>query len=140
VRSTDEPIPAQEELYRSIEPGHLDGERVLEGGVDMPACSFNRQKYSQPSQVLSPKRPWETSIAMLVASNLPGPIARDNAVPYLFVVADDPCPSQDPENEAHAEVRIAREGTDYDPKHKPPSRVKKQAREALADRMRAYKP
>src|SRR5262249_39013973 len=101
-----------------------------------PACSFNREKYAQPQSVISRSRPTQTEIVVLVVKNLPSRVERPHpAKPYEFFIEDDPCPLDDPTNEAHAEVRLRQQGQAYDPEHKPKSTVKHLARVALAEKM-----
>lgn len=140
MRQKDANFDPSEELYRSVEPAHLDGERVLEAAVEAPACSFNRSKYGAATSVLADSRPSQSEIAVLVVRDLPASIDREPpAKSYEFLLEDDPCPPDDPENLAHAEVRISPRGETYDPDFKPKSLLKKQAREKLADAMRRYK-
>jgi hypothetical protein len=140
-RRPDPKIPSDEPLYRSVSKEHVDeGLGVLATAVDMPACSFNRSMHSKPGDVFVPSRPNDNGILEITPQDLPGPIPRASAEPYEFFAADDPCPARDPENEAHCEIRIARTGTEYSPKHKPAKDIKLRARDALAKKLRVHKP
>lgn len=133
ARILDEPIPDDETLYRSVAKDDVDEHLgVLPTAVEMPACSFNRSKYSTAADVFSPSRPAENGILELTPRELPPPIPRAEATPYEFFAEDDPIES----NEAHCEVRIRRVGHPYNPKHKPSPDIRLKAREALARRMR----
>jgi hypothetical protein len=54
---------------------------------------------------------------------------------------NDPCPQEDPDNEAHCEVRIRRQGHDYtrNLKLKPKPEMAMKAREALARTLRIHR-
>jgi hypothetical protein len=137
TRSPDQEVPANETLYRSIAKDHfVEGVGVLAPGVEMPACSFNRSKYSAPEDVTVSSRPRENGIAEITPAELPPPIPRTDATPYEFFAADDPTD----DNGAHCEVRICRTGTVYTPSHKPNAAIKLKAREALARQLRVRRP
>ena len=138
-RQPDSEIPGDELLYRSIAPAALvDGDRVSAHAVELPRMSVNRSRYSQPTEVLRSSRPGDTRVARIRAADLPDPQRSPDAgheVWYRFSAEDDPCPPEDPNNEAHAEVRLRR-STDG-AVHKPGSKAFREAlRRALADRMR----
>lgn len=133
-RSADASIPGDEALYRSVAAEDVFDHGVLATAVEMPACSFNRSKFSRPEDVLLP-RPSDTGIVEITPSELPGQIPRDAGEPYLFLVADDPVEA----NEAHCEVRICRKGFEYSRNHKPKKDVLMKAREELAKRLRIYR-
>jgi len=38
TRAKDEPIPLEETLYRAVDPVFVDGDRVLDGAVDVPSA------------------------------------------------------------------------------------------------------
>jgi hypothetical protein len=133
ARTPDETIPEDEALYRSVAKEHVvEGVGVLAAAAEMPACSFNRSKYSQDTDVVVPSRPAENGILEITPRELPPPVPRVDATPYEFYVADDPIEP----NDAHCEVRIRRTGVTYTTGHRPNPAVKAKAREALARRMR----
>lgn len=141
ARTVDATIPDDEPLYRSVSKDDVDDRlAVLATAVEVPACSFNRSKYSEPEDVLAP-RPTDTGIVVITPRELPPPIPRADEIPYEFFAADDPCPPEDPVNEAHCEVRIRRQGHDYTKnlKLKPKPEMAMKAREALARSLRIYR-
>jgi hypothetical protein len=142
ARTADATIPGDEPLYRSVAKDHVDdGLVVLATAVEVPACSFNRSKYSSPEDVLVPSRPSDNGILVVTPGELPPPIPRSEEAPYEFFAADDPCPKEDPANEAHCEVRIRRQGQEYNKnlKLKPKPEMALKAREALARAMRIHR-
>ena len=135
TRTADLAIPSDEQLYRSVAKDDVDENlAVLFTAVEVPACSFNRSRYSEPEQVLAP-RPQDTGIVAITPAELPPPIPRGEEVPYEFIAADDPCPREDPDNEAHCEVRVRRQGFPYTKNLKLKALAVK-AREELARRLR----
>ena len=142
ARIADATIPDDEALYRSVAKDHVDDRLVvLATAVEVPACSFNRGKYSAPEHVLVPSRPKDNGILVITPKELPPPIPRADEVPYEFFAADDPCPPEDAGNEAHCEVRIRRQGHDYTKnlKLKPKPEMAMKAREALARKLRIHR-
>lgn len=105
ARAPDEQIPPDEPLYRSISAADVIGIDVLSSAVDLPRCSFNRGKYSAPEDVLVARRPDDNGIVAITGNELPSPVPRATGDPYEFFTADDPNPSEDPDNDAHCEVR-----------------------------------
>lgn len=134
MRAVDEPIPADEKLFRAVGKDDVDGNRVLEAGIEIPQMSCNRAKYSKPADVVRSGQP---GIAFVTPGSLPPPVVF-NDVEYLFFAIDDPIES----NEAHAEVRVGR--TSDRPRRdpfKPRSKdVRLKLRALLADRLILLKP
>ena len=139
ARTADPEIPKDEALFRGVKPEWVTPEGdVTIYAVDLPASSFNRAKYSDAKAVLKPERPEHTSIVCARCVDLPPPVPRADAAPHECFGADDPCPKEDPENEAHAEVRVRRLGSAYAPNYKVPSSSKLKVKEALAKMMRPH--
>lgn len=133
ARTPEAFVPEDELLYRSVAKDHVaEGIGVLPIAVEMPACSFNRSKYSKPEDVVVPSRPSENGILEITPRELPAPVPRADAAPYEFFAADDPIDV----NDAHCEVRLRRTGTEYSRGHKPNAAIKAKACEALARRLR----
>jgi hypothetical protein len=143
-RDIDEPIPPDEELFRSVSADDVIGEDVQLSAVELPRCSFNRAKYcGGPLSVLTDTRPQDTGVVAITPRLLPGPVPRvppSIGAPYQFIVADDPYPKEDPSNEAHAEVRIRPVGAEFSKNHKPPKQVLFKAKDELARRLRVVVP
>lgn len=121
-RTLDEPIPADELLFRSVSPEDVVGGDVMATAVDLPRCSFNRAKYcSGPASVVIEERPSDTGVVSISVGALPGPVPRSGVStgePYEFIGADDPNPDEDPENSAHAEVRLRPQGSAFSKNHR----------------------
>src|SRR5690606_25446872 len=112
-RTPDEEIPPDEPLYRSISAADVIGPDVQPGAVDLPRCSFNRGKYSAPEAVIVERRPQDNGIVAITGNELPGPVPRASGEPYEFFTADDPNPPEDPNNDAHCEVRVKPQGRPF---------------------------
>jgi hypothetical protein len=135
-RTPDETIPVDEALYRSVSIDDVFGDEVLPQAVDLPRCSFNRSAYSNPDGVLTPKRPRDNGVVAVTTRELPDPVPRETAAPYVFFVADDPNPSEEPENDAHCEVRMRPMNREFSKNHKVNKEVLAKAKEALARKLR----
>jgi hypothetical protein len=132
ARPPDPTIPEDEVLYRSIAKEHVvEGIGVLAAGVEMPACSFNRSRYSEPEDVIVASRPRENGIVEIKPVDLPPPVPRADAAPYEFLATDDPIDA----NDAHCEIRLRRTGTEYSKNHKPNPAIRAKACEALARKL-----
>jgi hypothetical protein len=140
LRAIDEPIQPNEQLYRSVSAEDVIGEDVLPSAVELPRCSFNREKYCDgPLSVFTERRPQDTGVLAVTPETLPGPVPRDavsTGSPYEFFAADDPYPAEDPTNAAHAEVRLRPRGMPFSKNHRPNKGVLAKARDELARRLR----
>ena len=103
ARAIDEPIPPEEELYRTIATANRDGDLVLPGAMDPDGTSVYRQKYCMFQD--APCTAKEPLIAVLLAGGLPAPLASAGGVPWEFFLVDHP-----DGHVAHAEVRFRRVG------------------------------
>jgi hypothetical protein len=135
ARTPEATIPGNEALYRSVAKDDVDDHGALATAVEMPACSFNRGRYSKPEDVIVSSRPKENGILEITPSELPPPVPRASGEPYEFFAADDPIDT----NEAHCEVRIRRTSTEYKSNHKPNKDILMKARAELAKRMRVHR-
>lgn len=139
ARAPDEPIPPDEPLYRSISAADVIGTDVQSDAVDLPRCSFNRGKYSAPEAVIVERRPEDNGIVAITGNKLPGPVPRASGAPYEFFTADDPNPPEDPDNDAHCEVRVRPQDKPFSKNHKMNKEVRAVARDALARCLRIIK-
>lgn len=135
VRALDEPIPPEEPLYRSVSVEHVFGPDILDSAVDLPRCSFNRGKYSLPEDVVTARRAKENGIVVIHGAHLPGKVPRETGEPYEFVTQDDPIDG----NDAHAEVRLCRQGHPFNNNHKPNKAILAKAKDQLARNLRLHK-
>lgn len=114
-RPADQEFSREERLFRRGTIHHpLDSEGfVLPPGVPFPDLSVNREKYSEPEDVLI-GYPVAVGVAAAVVGDIPGEIDGYELLPI-----------HDPEeaNYAHTEVRAFREGKRT--QRKPPSSVRK---------------
>lgn len=110
-RPLDEPIPPDEDLYRSISVDVCHGDMVLPDAVDLQGTSLARGKYTtRPQDACRPTRPREDGVAVTRVRDLSEPIAVTEAgtAPWQCFVVDDPLD----DNVAHAELRFRRHGDD----------------------------
>jgi len=140
ARPPDETIPGDEALYRSISVDDVNGEDVLPQGVDLPRCSFNRSKHSKPEDVFVESRPNDNGVAQVVPDGLPPPVPRASGEPYEFFAQDDPNPREDPENDAHCEIRIKPRGRPFSKNHEVNKSVLAKAKDELARKLRVLIP
>lgn len=134
MRLPDPDVPPDERLYRSFAPARRarDAEHLLPEAVDLPSTSCNRARYAQPESVLVSARPLDTGIAWVCGGDLPPTSRSPGGVLYGWRVDDVPLD----DNDAHAEVRLLRDGA-YVPGHRPASKLYQlRLREELALRFR----
>lgn len=139
AREAESGVPLDEALYRSVSVEDVSGDDVLPQAVDMPRCSFNRARYSEPEDVLTANRPADNGIVTVKGEWLPGPVPRQpggEGKPYEFFVADDPTP----DNDAHCEVRIRPQEGAFSKNHKVNKVVRAKAKDELARRLRILRP
>ncbi|HEY1690867.1 MAG TPA: hypothetical protein VGG39_01820 [Polyangiaceae bacterium] len=131
MRAVDEPIPTDEQLYRSIAEQDVDGEALDPTALDVPGTSVARSKYQPvPTQAI---HPGDGGIAVIVPRDLPSPMVSSGGARYEFVASDDPLE----DNDSHAEIRMNRPGKPYKSNHKVASKeFELQLRAALALRFR----
>ena len=143
MRDRDEPIPAEERLYRWLKTDDVNGLEVLPHVVDLEGTSVDREKYlpkgTPPHQ---PGHPDRNGLAVTSVARLPSAL-RSNDIDYEFFAVDWP----EDVNEAHAEVRPGRTPNDERPNgdrpdgFKPKSSATKLAlRSALASAMTVTRP
>jgi len=137
VRPVDDAIPDDEWLYRSFAPVDItgDGEHLLPDAIDLPSTSCNRARYALPESVRVPGRPEDTGIAWVCAGDLPPASRSPGNVTYDWSADDVPLD----DNDAHAEVRVLRDGVCV-PGHRPASKAyQRQLRTELALRFRVLR-
>lgn len=134
MRDLDEPIPGDEQLFRSIAGDEVDGDQLLPAAIELPAMSVNRSKYApEPRDAL---RHDDTGIAVTMPFRLPVPVTSSGGVIHEFFAADVPS-----EGDSHAEIRLRRQGRPYDAKFKVGGKVfKLELKTALAKSFRVLIP
>lgn len=140
ARPVDPEFDSAEKLFRSVSVDHISPSGdVLPTAVDVPRCSFNRERYApNPLSVLVPSRPSENGVVALVAGDLPEPVPRPPKPPNVFeplefYLKDDPTD----DNDAHAEVRVRPVGQAGSPNYKIKDKaLREKAKEALARKLR----
>jgi hypothetical protein len=127
LRPLDEPIPPEEDLYRSVADGEFDGDALDPTSIDLPASSVSRAKYvARPEDALKGD---DTGIAVTTLGRLPSQKRSPGSVVHEIEVADDPIEGNDP----HAEIRVRRQGRSYDPRYRIESKpFKLELRSAIA--------
>lgn len=114
-READQEFSLGERLFRRVTPRHpLDSEGfVLPPGVPLPDLSVNREKYSEPEDVLI-GYPDAIGVAAAVVGDIPAEIEG-----YEFRAVHDP----EEDNYSHTEIRTFR--NEKRVRRKPPSLVRK---------------
>lgn len=128
-------LPDELLFHRLFHNEALEG-RVLGAAIRLPNPSFNREKYSKPSDVLRGARPGQDVIATLRIGDIPsGNLPFEKTPKHYFKVVDDP--TQD--NPAHAEVRLCRLTIGFKSNYQVSSKTgEKQIRDLLASLMRIH--
>lgn len=102
-RERDEPIPADEDLYRGVMASWVsDDGRVLPDAIDSKGSSCVRAKYGTAADAKVVEK-GRTGVARTRVEQLPVPTTLCNGVEYEGFAADEPS-----EGEAHAEIRARR--------------------------------
>lgn len=119
MRPSPEPFSPEERLFRRVANDLVVDEVLIEAAIDameIPACSFNREKYSAPESVLVEAKPAERRIAYTTPASLPPPWSTEGGVQLRYEAVDLP----EDFNEAHCEVHLLRgaETVPYKPKGK----------------------
>ena len=100
----DPKIPDGERLFRGLHEGWIDGNSITLHAIDYKGTSVKREAYSQPEDLLRRGFP---RVGALTAGDLPLPLLL-NDVEWRFFALDCPNPPDDPDNDAHAEIRTRR--------------------------------
>jgi hypothetical protein len=136
----DQIFETTEELYRSIGVEAVytqnGSEYVSELAVKLPACSFNRSKYSKTQEAIDLEaRPSETGVASISVGDIPTPILPNYEGGKIHELYITHAPVA--ENYSHTELRIRRQGHDDPKTYKPNSPIfRKFVRDKIAEKMR----
>jgi hypothetical protein len=130
-------------LYIRIKEDHVNGDQLALAAVSLPDWSTNRSSLSQPAAVIDHvKYPGFARVGELVVGEIPKSIPPDPPAEGLATPDTWDCyPQHDPveDNPAHSEVRIKKQGGEYDPERKPGSTAyKKKIRTCLAALIRIH--
>lgn len=139
ARAIDPLFDGSERLFRSVSADHVVEGQILPSAVEMPRCSFNREKYAaEPTSVFVALRPRDNGVVALLAGDLPEPVPRQpkqpatTLVPLEFYVVDQP----EETNTAHAEVRVRPVGSAGSPNYQVKDKaLRLKAQEALARKL-----
>ena len=132
-RPEDPDFEPHERLFYRCLKIHVESGRVLPAAFRSPDFSVNREKYSEPEDVLVPSyESW--GVAGFEVSVIPSEMSSPGGVRYQFRV--DHVPEED--NYSHSEVRAYKVGV-YNRKLKVHDIVKKQFRQILSDSARVIK-
>lgn len=131
-RPVDPVFDAEETLYRRCLPGEVQGQRLLPAAIKFPGWSVNREKYSDPDDVLIPNYQ-EYGVAGFRVKDIPESLRSPAPGNVLFEFGVEHVPEED--NYAHSEIRTYKDGH-YDPSlsKKINAQVKKEFRQLLSDR------
>lgn len=138
--SSDHPEPDQifhpgERLFRRISAAHVVNGVVTDAAVRLgfpPACSFNREKYSAPEDVLLGTHPTLNGIVCAQVRDVEFAETTEGNVCWETFVLHAP----EAGNYAHTEVRLKRQGERYNSNATPNSKVfRKLIRSRLASRL-----
>lgn len=125
-------------LFHALREIHVkDNRTVLPDAIRLPSFSCNWERYRDfPEAVLAaPKSDSEgyLHVGRLVVGDLPLPFSADGKVYWEVSPAHDPIES----NFSHSEIRLRRQGEEYDPDTKPSSpKLKAEIRSSIAGKMR----
>ena len=130
-RGVDGSFGLEEFLYRRFTDSEIKGQELHTDQLPFhPAMSVNRQKYSEPQDVLYPNYFQSCGVFQFRVNAIPPRYETDGGVIYEWAPVHVP----EPENYAHSEVRTLKNGL-FDPGLKlHSSLVKKWFREYLRDR------
>lgn len=104
-RPVDMNFDDNENLYNRFKKEFLAEGRFLPAGIKFPDWSVNREKYSEPEDVLIPDY-LEWGIAQFKVSDVPAKLASSGDIKYDFKVEHDP----EEDNYSHSEVRSYKNG------------------------------
>lgn len=107
---------------------HVDGTKLLAQAISFRNWSVNRQKYSEPEDVLVPDWP-DWGIAAFRVADIPLSLESASGSRFDFRVEHVPLE----ENYAHSEIRTYKNGL-YVENPDPPQTIKKKFRQMLSDR------
>jgi hypothetical protein len=130
-RPVDEPIPADEQLYRGLLPDWIKGKTVLPDAIDLQGSSVNRHKYNPDPRAAMLRARGHTDVASITPGRLPGQIDLPSGLSYFFRADDLPLA----DNPAHAEIRPCRVSKGWDRNHKVSAGNRLRLKQELADRM-----
>lgn len=138
-RDEDQYFKNDENLYRRCCPEDVIGDRLVVGAIKFPDWSVNREKYSQPSDVLFPYFHDCCGIATFKVEDVPSKLESNTGTLFRFQVVH--CPEYD--NYAHSEVRTFKGESDlksssdekFTRKLKPSRGIKKEFRTILSNKI-----
>jgi hypothetical protein len=103
-----------DKLFRAISAEMVDGTNVLNASIDLPAPSFNREKYGMREDVFRGRPANVNGIASVAVKTVPPQVVTDINT-YLLAVVHDPLVDKklQIENYSHAEIRFRENGRAY---------------------------
>lgn len=136
MRAPDQLFDPDELLYRRLSTKDIAADGgVLPESLRFHQSSFDRGKYlAEPRDVLTHgSNPAENGFAAILVRDLPSKLDRGaDVAPLITYPHDDPLP----ENDAHCEVRVRRDGADFDPRLKVGPEHKRSIKLAIAAKLR----
>jgi hypothetical protein len=125
---------ADEELYRRCLNEHADSGHLLPAAIGFRNWSVNRQRFSEPGDVLIPDWP-DWGVAAFQVSHVLPAMQLPGGPQYTFRAEHVP----DEDNYAHSEIRTYKDGVPP-PKPEPPQEIKKKFRQLISDGSRIVIP
>ena len=126
----DPDFPPSEELYLRLKTVLRDNTPAILGQLRFPDFSVNRQRYSDPADVLKPSWP-DWGIVSFTVADIPGPVESPPPAADEFEFRAEHVPV--PGNYAHSEVCSYKNGKRAD--RRPPRTVRLSFRIALWERL-----
>lgn len=122
-----------ERLFRSIKPGWIDADGITTDAIDLAGSSCNRESIApDPAAVIDAlNRPQANGVASITAGDAHGIVQRPDGEPWEFYPAH--CPEHG--NDAHAEIRVHRNGSPNATDKIGSSAQRLQVKTAIAKRM-----
>lgn len=125
-RGVDDIFDPFEHLYHRCSKQYLDGNRVLPAGIRYANMSVNRQKYSEPEDVIFGYPGF--GIIRFIVKMIPAYLKSDGGMTWEFRPAHVP----EEDNYAHSEIHAYKDGNRVT-KPQPPELIKKKYRQIMSD-------
>jgi hypothetical protein len=129
-----------ERLFRRISPKEAwtrwEGDPTIwNDQIDFPKSSINRERFSEPEDLLKPRWPVYSrhGIAVCRVCDVPPSLPEDPSLTYALVY----CPEYG--NDAHSEIRAYRNGVELKDKKEATATVRSRFRAVLGERLKVYR-
>jgi len=109
-RQPDQIFEEDEELYRRLPPGYLDGNSIAIEAIQLPDISVNRQKYGPPKWLLLSEEFSGWGVFKFQVQHIPAELIHLGTTRYTF----NPEHSPNRKNYPHTEVKAYNNGVHID--------------------------